>query len=367
MKTILIDARTIDSSTGHYTQSLLHYINAYYADKYNFVVLTPKKTLQKWMKTYPRLRVDPADEKSYSVAEQTSFVARLESYHPDLVHFTMPQQPFLWVRPAVTTIHDLTLVRYDNIDMNRIVYKMKKGVFISLIHTVIMRSKAIITPTQFVKDDIIAYMGKRYADKIHVTLEAGDPMGVEPKAIKQLDGKQFLLFVGNAFPYKNVRRIIDAYAKLKKRYPDLHLALAGKKDFFYKEHESYVESKKIPDVHFLGYISDEEKRWALNNCEAYISASLSEGFNMPLIEAMYEQSPVIVSDATCHPEVVGEAGLYFNPNSTSDLVEKIEQLINNPKLRKELIAKGNKRVKDFSWEKMTQETVAVYDSILSKA
>ena len=359
-KRVVIDARMIDVSTGQYIQRLLHYINLSHSRDFDFTVLVPSKTVQKWAAAYPRLVVEAADEKSYSVAEQTSFVARLESYHPDLVHFTMPQQPFLWVKPAVTTIHDLTLVRHDNIDMNKYIYKVKKGVFISLLRTVIMRSRAIITPTQFVKDDIVDYMGGRYRDKIHVTLEAGEIIDASPEPIAALQGARFLLFVGNAFPYKNVRRTIMAFAKLKKTYPDIHLALAGKKDYFYTQLEDYVTTHAIPDVHFLGYISDGAKRWALQHCVAYVAASLSEGFDMPVLEAMYEGAPAIASDATCHPEVAGDAALYFDPNSTDDLVDCVRRLLDNDRLRTTMIKKGTARVAQFSWARMAEETVAVY-------
>ena len=366
MKTIVIDARTIDSSTGKYTQALLHHLNASYATSFHFVVVTPPASRQHWQTTYPNLLVEPAHEKSYSVAEQTSFVRRLESYHPDLVHFTMPQQPFLWVKPSVTTIHDLTLVRYDNIDMNRLVYKMKKGIFISLLCTVVARSKAIITPTHYVKNDVLDYMGRRYGKKIHVTLEAGEIINATPTAIDELVGRRFLLFVGNAFPYKNVGRIIEAFALLKQRYPDLHLALAGKKDFFYDQHQDYAARHGLRDVHFLGFISDGEKRWALHHCELYIAASLSEGFDMPTLEVMHEGAPLVASNATCHPEVIGNAGVFFDPHSTDDLVRAVSRVIDSPRLRSSLIRKGHARVRQFSWARMADETVAVYRQVLGE-
>lgn len=360
MKIIVVDARTIDSSTGYYTHHLLKHIDQSHFHEFRFIILTPSKTVKKWAKEFPHLIVEKADEKSYSFAEQTSFVARLESYKPDLVHFTMPQQPFLWVKPAVTTIHDLTLVRYDNIDMNKYIYKVKKSVFISLLRAVVMRSRAIITPTQFVKDDITNYMGEKYRNKINVTLEAGEPLAARPEIITSLDGKRFIFYVGNAFPYKNVERIIDAFSQLKKKYHDLHLVLAGKKDYFYEQHEKHVKEHVLPDVHFLGFISDGEKRWALQNCIAYTSASLSEGFNISQLEAMYEGAPVVISNASCHPEVASDAALYFDPHSTNELVTHISNLIEDPKLRQKMIKKGTRRVKEFSWQRMADETVAVY-------
>lgn len=363
-KTIVIDARTIDSSTGHYTQHLLFYLNKLFADEFAFVVLVPSKSLPRWREQYPRLTVAPANEQSYSIAEQTSLISRLQSYSPDLVHFTMPQQPFLWVKPAVTTIHDLTLVRYDNVDMNRLVYKMKKGVFISLLHSVMARAKAVITPTEYVKNDLVSYMGKRYRSKIHVTLEAGEILESSAQKIGQLSDKKFLLFVGNAFPYKNVRLIIDAFARLQTQQPELHLALAGKKDFFYEELENYVKKNGITNVHFLGFISDGEKRWALQHCVSYVTSSLSEGFNIPTLEAMSEGAPLIASRASCHPEVIGDAALYFDPHSVDDLADQIKVVLEESSVRDALIKKGNARVKQFSWQRMAEQTVEIYRQAL---
>lgn len=364
MKTIVIDARTIDSSTGLYTQYLAYHLNKSWADTYKFVLLVPQKTLSHWRKVYPNLKVTGTTAASYSVAEQTTLVATLERLKPDLVHFTMPQQPFLWLGPAVTTIHDLTLVRHDNIDMNRLVYKMKKGVFISLLRTVVVRAKAIITPTQYVKDDLIAYMGRRYGSKIHFTHEAGEIIDAVPKPVAVLKGKQFLLFVGNAFPYKNVSRIIEAFVDLKKEFPDLHLALAGKKDYFYEQHAAYVAAHDIKDVHFLGFISNDEKRWAFQQSKAYVTASLSEGFNMTTLEALQEGAPLVVSHASCHPEVVGDAGLYFDPYSTEELVSQLRRVLTDTALRDQLIAKGNERIKQFAWATMAKQTVDVYRQAL---
>jgi glycosyltransferase involved in cell wall biosynthesis len=184
-----------------------------------------------------------------------------------------------------------------------------------------------------------------------------------PEPIQEIDGKQYLFFVGNAFPYKNVGLIVDAFAKLQQTYPDMHLALAGKKDFFYEQIEKDIRERNITNVHILGYVSDGEKRWAMQNALSYVVASLSEGFHIPLLEAMYENCPVISSDATCLPEVAGDAALYFDPYDTDALVSAVKKLIENPGLRNELIQKGTENTKRFSWQKMAAETKTAYDSV----
>jgi glycosyltransferase involved in cell wall biosynthesis len=228
------------------------------------------------------------------------------------------------------------------------------------------RSDYIIAPTDYVKDDLDDWTHHRYSDKMIVTHESGDMIHAQPEAIKKLKGKRFLFFVGNAFPYKNLGRIVSAYAELKYTYPDLQLVFAGKKEFFYEQLEADVKQRKIPGVHFLGYISDGEKRWLMKHATAYICASLSEGFHIPMIEAMYEECPVISSDATCLPEVGGDAALYFDPNSTDELVAAVTRLLEEPKLRDQLIKKGNRNIKRFSWEKMAKETHAIYQKMETK-
>lgn len=364
MNTVAIDARIIDSSTGIYIQRLLYFLNKNHANEFHFVVLVPSSSQDKWQVAYPNLDIQVSDASQYSLQEQTAFAPTLGSHKPDLVHFTMPQQPFVWTKPAVTTIHDLTLVHFDNIDMNPLVYKVKKMIFITLLRTIMARSKAVITPTQYVKNDILGYFGAKYADKMFVTLEAGEPVGIEPEAMPQFENKRFIFAVNNAFPYKNIKIIIEAFHKLKSTHPELVLLLAGKKDYFYEQLETYVNENSIQDVHFLGFISDGEKRWCYNHAEAYVSASLSEGFNMSLLEAMYEDCPAIVSDASCHPEVGGDAALYFDPYSVDSLASKLSDVLTQPELREELIKKGQRRVTEFSWERMAEETVAVYRKVL---
>ena len=264
----------------------------------------------------------------------------------------------------MTTVHDTTLIHFENVDTHPLIYKTRKAIFTYLLNTVLKRSRRIITPTEYVKKDLLKYDKKLKPEEVIVTLEAGDPINAEPEKIIALEGKEYFCFVGNAFPYKNISRVIDAFAEVKISHPHLHLALVGKKDFFYNKLEKYVEEKGIEDVHFLGFISDGEKRWLYQNAVAMTTASLSEGFCIPLLEAMYEGCPVLSSDATCLPEVAGDAALYFNPHSTDDLANKMRHILNTPTMRAVLKEKGYIRVKQFSWKRMAEQTLAVYKELV---
>ena len=368
MAHIVLDTRIIETSTGRYMQRLLEGINDTYAehDGHEYTALVPSEHVAKWQARLPRIAVVGADQKWYTMAEQWSLYWQLRGLKPDLVHFTMPQQPLLWRGPAVTTIHDVTLIRFDNIapDDNPLIYRIKKQLFHALLRVVMRRARAVLTPTEFVRQDLGDFFGRQYLDKIHVTPLAGEIPDEVPEPLSDFVDTPYLAVVGNGFPYKNVWRVIDAFSGLKKQHPALHLLIAGKKDEFYHELEQRAAAQNIPDVHFLGFISDGEKRWLLQHARAYVTASYSEGFCMPVLEAMIEGAPVIASNVSCLPEVVGSAGLLFSPDSSDELVAAANELLTSEELRQELIAKGHAHAASYSWERMVRQAHDIYVSSL---
>lgn len=364
MSKIVIDARRMNTSTGHYVARLVEQLENIDSDN-EYVVILLEKEKDCYTPSKPNFSVVTTTADHYTFAEQLKHPWLLYKLKADLVHFWMPQQPLLYFGKRITTVHDTTLIRYENIDMNPILYKIRKYIFHFLLRNVIARSERVLVPTEYVRNDLDEWTGHKYTSKLIMTHESGDMIHAEPEPIAALSGKQFLFWVGNAFPYKNITRIVDAYATLKQLYPDLELALAGKKDSFYAAIENDVNARGLEGVHFLGYISDGEKRWAFQNARAYVCASLSEGFHIPIIEAQYESCPVLTSNATCLPEVAADTALYFDPNSTSELVDVARKLFDTPGLREELIAKGHENTKRFSWHKMTEETHDTYRAVLS--
>lgn len=361
---IVIDARIISSSTGRYVERLLTYLEKLNTGDH-YTILVRSKDIDYWKPSQPNFRIVEADFANYSFAEQIGFCRLLNKLKPDLVHFCMPQQPLLYFGKRVTTVHDLTLVKYDNIDMNPLIYKVRKLIFISLLKNVIRRSKKILTPSNFVRKEIIDFTSAAYASKVVTTHLAWDEAVAKPQAIPILKGKRFIFFVGNAFPYKNLKTIVDAFAEVSKNISDLELVFAGKKDFFYEQIAAYVKQRGVENkTHILGFISEGEKRWLFQHGQAYIIASFSEGFHIPGLEAMAENCPVISSDATCLPEVYGNAAFYFNPHKTEELAKAITTVIDNSKKRSQLIKDGALRIKYFSWRKMATQTHEAYINAL---
>lgn len=367
MSKIVIDAREFTTSTGRYVFKLVENLQRLDSPHEFQVLLTPKDYVA-WKPTNPRFTTIECPYKEFTFAEQLGFAGQLYGLRPDLVHFGMTQQPVLYLKPAVTTVHDLTTMRFDNPSKNRIVFKTKQFVYGGVIKWAARKSRALITPSNYVRDDLVRYTGVS-AEKITVTYEAGDRID-EPAVplpdLHNLQNHRFIMYVGRPTPHKNLTRLINAFVLLKQESPALKLVLAGKKDVLYERHAAQVPAEVSDDIIFTGFVSDGQLRWLYENCAAYVFPSLSEGFGLPALEAMAHGAPVASSNATCLPEVYGDAAHYFDPLSEQDMAAKIGEILKDGALQQRLIQAGQVQAAKYSWRRMAEQTLAVYDKALQK-
>lgn len=362
MKRIVIDARESGTTTGRYVDKLIEYLHKL-KPKYDIVVLTKSHRLEYMQKIAPKFTVVKCDHNEFGFAEQTGLMWQLYRLSPDLVHFGMVQQPILYLGRVVTTMHDLTTLRFRNPSKNRWVFRFKQKVYAWVNKMAARKSKIVLTGSEFVKNEI-AKFARINSRKITVTYEAADFIPDRPEPATELEGKQFIMYVGRPLPHKNLRRLIEAFKELQAKNPDLHLALVGKKDTLYKRHERRVKRENIENVVFTDFVSEGQLRWLYENCAAYVFPSLSEGFGLPGLEAMAHGAAVVSSNATCLPEVYGDAAEYFDPRNVEDTAKKINKVLTNEKRRKELISLGKKQAAKYSWQRMAEQTLAVYDEVL---
>jgi glycosyltransferase involved in cell wall biosynthesis len=359
---IAIDARESGTSTGRYIDKLIENIAKINTD-YDFNIITKPDRVEYFKKIAPKFYVYETNIKEFTFSEQLNFLKLLKQVDADLVHFGMVQQPVLYKGKVVTTIHDLTTIRFNNPSKNLIVFKAKQQIYKWVIKKAAIKSRAIITPSEFVKNDVMKFTNQP-ANKFFVTYEAADKIKEKAEVIKKLTDKRFLMYVGRPTTHKNLERLIESFELLKIKYPDLYLVLAGKKDFNYQQIENKVKQKGIKNVYFTGYITESQLRWLYENCLVYVFPSLSEGFGLPGIEAMIHGAPVASSKATCLPEIYGDAAEYFNPLDIDDMANNIIKIIEDRKLKDELIKKGYVQAKRYSWQKMAEQTLSIYDKVL---
>lgn len=363
MSHIAIDARIISSTTGRYVERLLHYLEK--IDTTNtYTILVKKKDQQYYTPTNKNFSVVVADYKNYSFNEQIGFLRLLNRLNADLVHFCQPEQPVLYRGKKVTTIHDLTLLKTYNPDKNWLVYHFKQLVGKFVFKRVIATSEYIITPTDFTKKEIL----ERFAvssDKIIRTYLAAEMKSTAQEPF-ELPSRRFILCVGQQSEYKNIKRLAAAHQQLLSTHPDLLLVLVGKIDGPAQKNQRLFELKRYKHIIFTGFVSDQQLNWFFSHTSAYIFPSLMEGFGLPGLEAMQQSAPVVSSNATCLPEVYGDAAVYFNPLDVDDIASTIDTVLSNKSVADTLVANGSKQLKKYSWQRTAQQTHDIYLRALNK-
>ena len=265
----------------------------------------------------------------------------------------------------IVTIHDLTFFLFP--EMFTIT---KRLLFKFLIPFFIKRSDEIIVPSESTKEDILRLF-KINQEKIAVTFESypayynSEINKLNSKAILEKYGiiKNYFLFVGMIEPRKNILSILKAFVELDSEL-DEDLVIVGRKGWHYKEIEKFmddIKDKKLKNkIIFTGFVSELELVSLYQNATIFIYPSFYEGFGIPPLEAMICGAPVITSNTSSLPEVVGDAAIKINPYDYLELKEAIKFLKNNPQKRAELIKKGKNQAKKFSLNNFAINTINVY-------
>jgi glycosyltransferase involved in cell wall biosynthesis len=365
---IVIDARIRRASTGRYIDRLLEHLQAIDHTHRYTILLHPDDP---WKSTAPNFTPLPCPfpQFSFNPVHELRFAALLYRLKPDLVHFGMTQQPLLYFGRIVTTTHDLTMFNFVRRGTTPApIFKLKMAGYRFIFWWAHHKSDKILVPTKFVRDDLATHQPFT-KKKLVVTYEATEPplpgKAVKPGQINEKD--QFIMYLGNAFPHKNVWRLAQAFDILHATQPDLKLVIVGKREVHYEELALQVQSlRAAKNILITGFLLDEEAKWLYEHCLAYVYPSLSDGWGLTPLEAMAHGAPVVASNVSCIPEVLGDAAYYFDPLDPKDIAKKVADVLSSAKLRKQLQAKDAEQVKKFSWRRMAEETLAVYKDTLAE-
>lgn len=178
----------------------------------------------------------------------------------------------------------------------------------------------------------------------------------------------YLLYVGNAYPHKNLESLINVFIRLRKHHPFLKLVLVGRDDYFYHRLKLFAQEAgdNNQSIIFPGYVPDRDLQTLFEHAAVYVFPSKYEGFGLPPLEAMSRGCAVVSSTATCLPEVLGDAASYFDPNNEEAMYQTIESVLVNPTVKNQLTSRGKERIKLYSWLKAGQETLKIYQRVLKK-
>lgn len=269
--------------------------------------------------------------------------------------------------PTVISIMDLSYIHFPNLFNKKDLYQLENWTKYSA-----KNAKMILTISEASKRDIMDIYGIPQ-DRIVVTYPgikqshstSKISMDVLQKTY-QISG-DYILFVGTLQPRKNIERLIEAFSRISSSHKDLSLVIVGKHGWQYEgilaaPKKYHVEEK----VQFVSFVPDADLGAFYTRARCFVLVSLYEGFGLPILEAMSYGCPVITSNVSSLPEAGGDAALYVDPKSTEDITKKITMVLDNEKLRSEMIEKGKKQVKKFSWEKTARETLNVLELVASK-
>jgi glycosyltransferase involved in cell wall biosynthesis len=365
---VAIDARKLhDFGIGTYIRNLLRHLARIDHDT-EFVLLCTEADLGVAAQLGPNFRsvLEPAP--NYSVREQIHVPWVLRRERPDLFHAPHYVLPAAIHCNSVVTIHDCIHLMFPQYLPNRMAYAYARAQMWTAAH----RSDCILTVSDASKRDIL-HLFNIPPEKIVVVYNAIDAhfsVTPPPDAVArvreryQLDHR-FLLYVGNIKPHKNLVRLIEAFSELRTGdLEDLKLLIIGDEISKLPALRLAVHRHKLhKHVRFLGYVPDDQLAVLYRLAAVFVFPSLYEGFGLPPLEAMASGTPVVVSNVSSLPEVVGDAAVLVDPHDIDSIVDGLRCVLTNPARADDMRRKGLERSREFSWERSVARTLEVYKRI----
>ena len=260
----------------------------------------------------------------------------------------------------ITFIYDLTFVHFPET-------MAWKRLFVSKVFTSasMMRSRHIVTISDFIKRDIIKNFKKISPSKIQ-TIKCGVPQRWEIPSDYNPDNRgQYLLFVGNLEPRKNLLNLIKALELIKSRYnKDIPLHVVGQYGWKYQSTNDYIQRSIVQkNISFKGFLSETELQKEYLNCKAFLFPSIYEGFGIPVIEALKLDNIVLTSKGTVMQEIAGDAALYFDPHNPDSISEQVLKVY-DPGFNRDCILKNKENLLcRLTWENAARKLLELMESI----
>jgi glycosyltransferase involved in cell wall biosynthesis len=367
---IAIDARKLrDFGIGTYVRNLLRHLSR--LDRTTeYVVLCRAVDRELVGEFGDNFRPIPETSPGYSIREQITVPRDLRRERVDLFHAPHYVLPPLTPCKAVVTIHDCIHLRFPQYLPNRLGYAYARGSLWVATH----RSNRIMTVSEASKRDILEYFHVP-SQKIDVIYNGIDERFLEPPAEDdvlrvreryQLDDP-FVLYAGNVKPHKNLERLIEAFQLFRRgEFEHVKLVIIGDEIAKYAALRHAVHRYKLhKHVRLFGFVPHRTLAILYRLAAVFVFPSLYEGFGLPPLEAMASGTPVITSNVSSLPEVVGDAAVLIDPLKPEEIAAAMHRVLTDSQLRQDLRERGLERARHFSWERSIKRVREIYDEVLS--
>lgn len=292
----------------------------------------------------------------------------------DIYHFFNFIVPPRIKGKVITTIHDMTYELYPETMDKRNLKRIKNDIQYS-----VNRADKIITVSESSKKDIInflsvdeskievVYNGVEY-DRFNKSYSEDEKSKIR---VKYNLPENYILYMGTLEPRKNIESIIEAFSLFKKENilsnKNTKLVIAGKKGWLFESIFNLVDKLNIKDeVIFTDYIAENDKSIIYNMASLFVFPSLYEGFGIPVLEAMASSIPVITSNVSSLPEVAGDAAILVEPKDIQSIAKYIGEILGDEELSENLVGKGHKQAKKFTWESSAEKLVNIYRDLYNE-
>lgn len=302
-----------------------------------------------------RIHYDYIDGKFHPLSPLQFFYPIISKYK--VIHVPNFYVPLICNSKIICTIQDITPL----LDKKLFSYIIRKYIKFRIFWS-LKRSDYIIFTSNFTKKETLKiFPFIKYYSVI--------PLGIEIKKINtkiKIDHKElkYFLIVGRKKNNKNIKNMLIAFSRISKKN-NIHLFILGKEDKYDKFINKFSKENNLTNnIHFKGFVSDEELSQYYSNSLGLIYASLYEGFGLPILEAMGNSCPVITSNTSSMPEVAGNAAILVNPYEIDDIKNAIQSLCEDINLRNKLIDRGLENYKRFSYNNAAEKTLLVLNKLI---
>ncbi|HEX2987803.1 MAG TPA: glycosyltransferase family 1 protein [Chloroflexota bacterium] len=358
---IAIDARLISYAQGGISQYTIRLVRALaeLGSGDELLLLESRRGIEdvQWPES---VRHVPMVTPPHNRFEQITLPMELMRVRPDLIHNPDFIPPFRRNCRSVITIHDLAFIRYPHLltDESARYYGQVKRAVVS--------ADQIIAVSHSTAQDILELLDADPA-KVNVVYSAAAPdcRPLTPEQVRHYRSllglpERYLLFVGTLEPRKNLPTLLEAFAPVWQRHGVPLLVVGGKGWLYQAVFETRDRLGLEEGVGFVGAVSSNQLPYYYGCADCLVMPSLYEGFGLPALEAMACRTPVIVSNVSSLPEIVGDAGLTVDPTDIDGLTKALERVVTDNELATRLGRLGQERAAQFSWQKTAAETLAVY-------
>jgi glycosyltransferase involved in cell wall biosynthesis len=367
---IAIDARKLrDYGIGTYVRALLRHLSRIDSTtEYVLLCRPPDCTVVEQLGENFRAVVESSP--AYSIREQLSVPLDLRREGIDLFHAPHYVLPPLTPCKSIVTIHDCIHLRFPQYLPNKLGYAYARASLWVATH----RSSRVLTVSEASKRDILRYFSvpSSKIDVIYNSIDERFTQMPDPEEIARVRERYqlndpFVLYAGNIKPHKNLERLIEAFHMLRRGgMENVKLLIIGDEISKYATLRRAVHKHKLhKHVRFFGFVPDQTLAILYRLARVFVFPSLYEGFGLPPLEAMASGTPVITSNVSSLPEVVGDAALLIDPYEPEAIADAMRRVLTDEGLRNELRAKGLVRAGEFSWDRSIRRVREIYEEVLA--